>query len=114
MIPRALAALLLSASLITLGCGHAAMRGSVVMKINDSDAHICMGSGEISVGDEVVLIRRDCRTDGGKPIPNPDACKRVVMGQGEVVEVLNDHYSVARFPPGTQFKEGDTVEKAPK
>jgi hypothetical protein len=33
------------------------------------------------------------------------------LGQGPT-EVLNSHYSVVSFPAGTQFAEGETVEKA--
>ena len=41
----------LLAGVVLLGaCAHSLMRGSVVMKISDHQAHICMGRGEVAQG----------------------------------------------------------------
>jgi hypothetical protein len=88
-------------------CSHQMMRGSVVMKTTDTDAHVCLGKGEVAVGDRVHLIHNDCSA-GSKP----GQCRRVTGGDGTVVELFDDHYSLVRFPPGTAFAEGDTIERA--
>ena len=104
-------------SLLGTACGgaHSSMRGSVVMRVSDSDAHVCLGQGEVAVGDTVNLVHHDCN----KPTSDKawvgaagDRCQRKVVGKGQVVEVLNSHYSIVRFPSGVAFTEGDTVEKA--
>ena len=98
-----------------LACGHAQMRGSVVMKISDTEAHVCMGRGEVAAGDPVALIRHRCRQDinnfSGYMTTTTGPCQRIVVASGQVVRVLNEHYSVVRFPPGTPFQEGQTIEK---
>jgi hypothetical protein len=93
--------------LFAAACTHQMMRGSVVMKTTDTDAHVCLGRGEVAVGDHVHLIHNDCST-GSKP----GQCRRVTVGDGTVVELFDDHYSLVRFPAGTAFGEGDTVERA--
>jgi hypothetical protein len=35
----------------------------------------------------------------------------VSIGEGEVTQVLGKDYSVVKFPSGTRFSEGDTLEK---
>ena len=92
---------------LAAGCGHTMMRGSVVMKTSDTEAHVCLGKDEVHVGDHVHLFHNDC-SQASKPIQ----CKRVAIGDGEVEQVLNDHYSLVRFPAGTAFAEGDTIELA--
>ena len=96
--------------LLSAACGHTAMRGSVVMKISDTQAHVCMGNKEVAVGDQVQLVLHDCtRSSSSKPTLRQ--CKPVVISRGRVTEVLNDHYSVVDFPAGVVLREGDSVEK---
>lgn len=111
---RLLAVPFLVAMSLGTGCagGHNAMRGSVVMKTSETNAHVCLGRGEVAVNDEVDLYRNRCQPSPASE-PAPNDCSREVVGRGKVEKVLNDHFSVVRFPAGTPFKEGDTVEKAP-
>jgi hypothetical protein len=99
---------LLAMFLAACGGGHASMRGTVVMKVGATDAHVCLAPGEVAKGDAVVLYRKDCRTVGKRT-----ECKRVAVAEGIVIELVDDHYSVVRFPAGTTFAEGSLVEKAP-
>lgn len=97
-------------ALILGGCAHGIMRGSVAMKAGENEAHVCMGEGEVKVGDHVALFMNKCkfkgpRGEGGAP------CEKVRLGEGSVTEVLNKHYSVVRFEPGVSFEEGTFVEK---
>jgi hypothetical protein len=89
------------------GCatGHKAMRGDVVMKMNDGTAHVCLGKDEVQVGDQVRLLRKEC-TQG----PKRQVCTKVPVADGTVTALLDDHYSEVTFPAGTVFTEGDTVE----
>lgn len=99
------------------GCaGHRLMRGSVVMKVGDTDAHVCLLAGEAKVGDRVQLFRHRCRqsTDdynvvGGQPRKRT-VCLRETVAVGEVTQRIDDHYAVVNFPAGTQLQEGNTVE----
>ena len=111
MMTRKLASILLTALTLTAGCAgnHSAMRGSVVMKMSDEQAHVCLGEGEVAIGDHVRLYNNLCAPDGGTKRVK---CEKVYVAQGTVTEVLNSHYSVVSFPSGTQFAEGETVEKA--
>jgi hypothetical protein len=93
--------------LFAAGCSHSMMRGSVVMKTSDTEAHVCLGRGEVAVGDHVHLFHNDCST-GSKP----GQCRRVLVADGEVEQLFDDHYSMVRFPAGTAFVEGDTIERA--
>jgi hypothetical protein len=96
------------AAITMIGCasGHATMRGSVVMKIDPTTAHVCLGHGEVAVTDRVRLYKNVCEPSGKRGV-----CKKVMVADGTVTELLDDHYSVVAFPAGTTFEEGNTVEK---
>ena len=88
------------------------MRGSVAMKMNDREAHVCMGEKEVKAGDKVSLFKNVCeqksnRRVGGELLD----CKKVKVGEGEVTQVLNEHYSSIRVDQGVSFEEGTIVEK---
>lgn len=97
------------------GCAHSTMRGSVAMKGNDEEAHVCMGDKEVKPGDKVALFKNVCTSpkaagrnaDGG----GFGGCKKVKLGEGVVERTLNEHYSVVKVNPGVQFEEGTIVEK---
>ena len=96
------------------GCAHSVMRGSVAMKTSENEAHVCLGKGEIAVGDRVTLYRNVCVGKGGgtgRSGYGSGSCEKKEVGMGSVQEVLNEHYSVVRFDQGVQFEEGSFVEK---
>jgi hypothetical protein len=105
--------LVLAAGLLFLaGCTTGGVRrGQVVMKTSENTAHVAMGAGEVKVGDHVELYHNQC-TGGGssKTQQAPRECKKIGGGHGEVVEVLSPDYSTVKFPTGTEFTEGDTIE----
>jgi hypothetical protein len=105
---RALALSCFFAAAATTGCatGHTVMRGSVVMKIDPTTAHVCLGNGEVAVNDRVRLYRNVCEPSGRRNV-----CKKAAVADGKVTEVLDEHYSVVTFPAGTTFEEGNTIEK---
>lgn len=85
-------------------CGHFEMSGTVVHKQNDLNATLCMNPGQVLVGQKVTVYRHDCFIP-----PTAATCRKVEVSEGEVVQLLNDHYSTARFS-NADFKVGDTVE----
>ncbi len=95
---------------ILAGCAHSTMRGSVAMKANDEEAHVCMGDKEVKAGDRVALYKNQCTPGAGKS-GAAEPCRKVKIGEGTVERVLNEHYSVVKVDPGVQFEEGTVVEK---
>lgn len=95
------------------GCAHQIMRGSVVMKIDDGTAHVCLGKGEVDVGDRVVLYDTQCGAPGTAlaTASFPVTCRRLRIGEARVIQTLNDHYSIVELDPSVQVKEGTIVEK---
>ena len=102
------------ASLVT-GCAtHSTMRGGVELKVSDSEAHVCLGTGEVKEGDKVIAFYNDCQNKTGGGL-NSGAygtpCVKTKLGEGKITKVLNDHYSVVEFDEGVKFTEGTFVEK---
>jgi hypothetical protein len=87
-------------------CAPAHSRGVVAMKISDTEAHVCVGEEEVHAGSEIEVLRNVCRRE------KPYACELKLIGIGRITELLNDHYSVATFPAGLSFQEGDLVRAA--
>ncbi len=98
-----------------VGCSHGLMRGSVAMKVNAEEAHVCMGDNEVRAGDRVALFKNVCTSQkgGGRTgdVGGSAGCKKVKLGDGLVERSLNEHYSVVKVNPGVRFEEGTVVEK---
>lgn len=95
---------------VMIGCAHSTMRGTVAMKATDDELHVCMGEKEVKAGDHVAFFFNDCKTRGGRA-EKFDICRKVWLGEGEVVKPLNEHYSLVRPNPGVKVQEGTLVEK---
>lgn len=99
-------------ALVLAGCSHGLMRGSVAMKVSDTEAHVCLDDTEAKVGDRVTLFKSRCSGGGGgKSGGQGRSCEKVQLGQGTVTEILNHHYSLVKFDAGVAFEEGTFVEK---
>lgn len=97
-----------------VGCAsHSTMRGSVAMKISDTEAHVCLGDSEVKVGDKVNAFQNVCTNEtqrtsrSGKSV----SCQKTKIGVGEVTSLINNHYSIVKFDNGVKFNEGTIVEK---
>jgi hypothetical protein len=97
-----------------VGCAsHSIMRGSVAMKISDTEAHVCLGDKEVKVGDKINAFKNSCSSETsrnsrtGKVVP----CQKVKIGTGEVTSLINDHYSIVKFDNIVDFNEGTIIEK---
>jgi hypothetical protein len=100
--------LLVASLAVVAGCatGHEAMRGSVVMKMSDTEAHVCTFNQSAPVGSRVQLYRHMCVTKYGKKYH----CDKQPVAIGTVTEQLGEHYALVTFPAGTNYEEGFTVE----
>lgn len=94
-----------SITVVAVGCAAVERRGVVVMKVDDTEAHVGLGANEVSVGDRLTLFRYFCDA------PKRTTCEKRRIGSGQVTQVLNDSYSVARFRPSINLREGDIVER---
>ena len=105
--------LLLVLTTLLVSCAHKTMRGGVAMKVSDTEAHVCLGEGEVKVGDKVNAFYNDCqgKGSGGKDGAYGVPCVKTKIGKGTVTKILNDHYSVVEFEDGVKFTEGTFVEK---
>lgn len=80
--------------------------GSVVMKIDGTEAHIRMPDNAVAAGDRVQFLRQRCSGTG-----KLTRCLDEPTGEGEVVQLLNAHYAVVRVRCGVEFDEGDRVAR---
>ena len=106
-----------AATFAASGCTTTSHRGSVAMKVSETEAHVGLGGGEVKEGDHVELFKNICsdatvtggsRADGGTTLRS---CRKERIGHGNVAKVLGDDYSLVKFPDGTEFSEGDIIEK---
>jgi len=95
--------------IMMVGCAHTTMRGTVAMKVNKREAHVCLGDNEVKAGDKVALFTNECGGAVGRE--GVISCKKVKIGGGQVLRTLNSHYSLIRVDSGVKFKEGTIVEK---
>lgn len=94
---------------------HATMRGSVVMKTGADTAHVCLGDNEVKTDDRVIAFKNVCTNNNVDRTTRSHlsvACKKEKIGEGSVVNILNEHYSEVKFDAGVPFTEGTIVEKA--
>jgi hypothetical protein len=91
------------AALLLTACAAQHSRGTVAMKITDTQAHVCVGKESVTPGTRLEVLRNVC--EGPK-----QTCKLTHVGQGSVTDVLNEHYSVAEFPAAIRVREGDLIE----
>ena len=104
---------------IVSGCAHhpvGHVRGTVAAKLSDTEAEVCFGKEEVAPGDKVSLYKNECKRkqpkvgkrDGYSAVID---CKKVKIGDGEVLEIIDEHYSTIKVNGGVNFSEGTIVEK---
>ena len=82
-------------------------KGSVVMKINNTEAHIYMENNQVELGSRIALVRKICKKEWFRV---PETCIDKRMTEGTVTKLLNDHYSVVKFDNDVNIVEGDYIE----
>lgn len=94
--------------------GHKTMSGSVIMKVSDTQAHVCLFDHEAPIGAQVQLYRHNCVDQYGKPgapySKTPYQCEKQPVAIGTIAQTMGGHYALVTFPQGTQYEEGYTVE----
>ncbi len=102
---------LLAVALGIVGCSHSSMRGTVAMKVSDREGHVCLGDGEVKPGTPVAFYESVCKERGASRLEYSSLiCKKVKVGEGEITQTLNEHYSVVRADPGVLLRENLIVE----
>jgi len=103
--------LTLSLGFFLFGCAPSLTPGRVAMKINDGEAHVCLGENQMKVkeGDKVGFFNNNCGTKHRHANGSP--CSMNKIGEGVVTQLLDERCSVVRVVPGTKFEEGNMVEK---
>ena len=83
------------------------MRGTVTMKTDDQQAHVCLGSNDVELGDKVDFFDNVCLKKKGEET----TCKITLLGTGTVTKLLNTHYSVVKADSKFKMREGNLVQK---
>ena len=81
------------------------------MKASEDEAHVCLGNNEVKTGDKVNLFKNICTSKGRAADGGGAGCEKRFLGEGEVSQILNQHYSVVKVAKGVPFEEGTIVEK---
>ncbi|MCM0606273.1 MAG: hypothetical protein KA715_09295 [Xanthomonadaceae bacterium] len=97
--------------LLLSACSHAPKRGSVIMKVGDSEAHVNLGSNELNEGDQVSIYRYSCVSPKAAETRTTVGCQKIKLGSGRVEQLLDEHYSVIKVDAGVKFSERASVEK---
>jgi len=105
--------LLITMLFILASCAgkHTFMRGSVVMKVNKTQANICMGVNEVKLNDAVVFEKHKCKKLVSKVDDHEVECSKRILGTGTVTKLLNNHYSQVTTNGSFNFHEGTLVVK---
>lgn len=105
---------IITLAVLTSGCAHNFMRGTVAMKTDKRTAHVCLGNNDVKVGDKVDFYSNRCldisgvgRDEGG----DNRQCEMKVLGTGTVTRLLNSHYSEVKTDGSFKFREGVLVQK---
>ncbi len=96
------------------GCAHNHSSGSVLLTDHDGGAHVCLGEGEVSVGDAVDVFNVNCEQKMQSTVRTArvkTVCKKTKLGDAKVVEVTDDHFSRIEPTGALQLKAGQIVER---
>ena len=96
------------ASLFILSsCLTSLRKGTILMKINNTEAHVYMEKDQVELGSRIVLVRESCKKEWFRA---PKTCIDKRITEGTVTKLLNDHYSIVNFDNDVNIVEGDRVE----
>lgn len=96
------------------GCAHNHSSGSVLLTDHDGGAHVCLGEGEVNVGDAVDVFDVSCEQKMQSTVRTArvkTVCKKTRLGDAKVVEVTDDHFSRIEPKGALQLKAGQVVER---
>ena len=96
---------------------HDHARGSIVALDSPTEAHVCMNSSEVAIGEQVSLYKPVCKTSPPKGRLNPTSqttCKKEPKGFAEVIETSDAHFIKVKAVDDAVFEEGFVIEKIKK
>jgi hypothetical protein len=103
-------ALILTILLLFSSCAHR-MVGTVAMKVNEREAHVCLNKDEVKVGERLIAYYNKCENENNDfPDRLGTPCVKTKLGGATVKKILNNHYSLVEFDEGVKFSEGTFVE----
>ena len=70
-----------------------------------------MGEGEVKPGDRVSLYRSDCTEKNAAKGNVRSSCKKVKIGNGEITQNIDEHFSTMKVDGKVPFSAGTIVEK---
>lgn len=99
----------LASALLMVGCAHSPFQGSVTEKIGDDQAEVHLTGSEPKPGEKVEFFTSKCRKQGGRN--ESEYCKRIPVGEGEVIKPLSEHDALVRIPTHSKIASGTFAEK---
>jgi len=118
--------LLLSTLIFLSSCAHSFMRGTVAKKISPKKAIVCLGENDVKIGDFIKFEQSECSsggtnnitmhelaTLGGSPVHTgygQAQCELIYLGRGQVIKLINSHYSIVKIDSDFEFSESTQVE----
>jgi plastocyanin len=117
---------LLSSVLFLFSCTHSLERGIVAKSETTNKAIVYLDKNEVKVGDTVTFEQTDCRHGGadtttmnelsvlgGYPVQTgytQSACETIYLGRGEVIEIIDENYSVLKVDGNVELNDSTKIE----
>ena len=90
------------------GCVHAPPRCSVAIAHSATEYDVCIGSKDVSSGDRVAFYKEKC---GPSSRGTERKCKNVKIGEGSILNTLDEHLSRVKLDNEFELSEGVTIQK---
>ena len=97
---------------------HEHSQGSVAALDGPTEAHVCMNSKSVNVGDKLSVFQVTCtqKRSGvpGSKYNDPSVetiCQKTAKGSAEVTGKSDDHFVKVKSVDGAPLKEGYVIEK---
>lgn len=98
---------------------HEHIRGNIVALDSSKEAHACMNSTEVILGDKFDVFQTVCIKKSAASRINPEAektvCQKILKGQVEVIDnSSNEHFIKVKTLGDSTLSEGYVIEKLKK
>lgn len=90
------------------GCAHSPPRCTVATSHSPTEFDICMGSKEFKQGDRLIFYKSHCSPPSRG---TPKKCKKVKIGEGLVLNILDEHLSTVKLDSEFEINQGTTIER---
>ncbi len=99
-------------SCATMGGKHRHERGSVVALDSATEAHVCIGSENTTIGKRVQVFDSVCNQETFDDVRRPrtrTVCEKVLRGEAEIIENATEHFSRVRAIGNLALKVGQII-----